>query len=240
MTKKPTKNAIIYARVSTAGQAADGVSLDMQAEKAQQWAEMNGHPVEGVFIDRGISGRKMENRPELLKALDAVCACSGVLVVYSLSRLARSTAETILIADRLEKAGADLMSLTEKIDTTSAAGKMVFRVLAVIAEFERDVIAERIIAALHHKRDHGEVYSNDPLGFDRDGKKLVPNKAEEEIVRKIFRLRKRGLSLQKIADRLNAEGHTGKNGGKFYRVTIQKILRNPIHQSPTLSPTKIF
>lgn len=233
MKKKPTKKAIVYARVSTAGQAADGVSLDMQTEKAGQWAEMNGHTVDGVFVDRGISGRKMENRPALLEALDAVCQCSGVLVVYSLSRLARSTAETILIADRLDKAGADLMSLTENIDTTSAAGKMVFRVLAVIAEFERDVIAERIIAALHHKRDHQEVYSNPPLGFDRDGKNLVPNETETEIVRKIFRFRKRGLSLQKIADRLNAAGHRGKNGGKFYRVTIQKVLRNPLHTTIT-------
>lgn len=224
-----TKPAIIYARVSTAGQAEEGVSLDMQEEKARQWAEANGYPVEGVFVDRGISGRKMENRPELLKALDAVCACSGVLIVYSLSRLARSTAETILIADRLERSKADLTSLTEKIDTTSAAGKMVFRVLAVIAEFERDVIAERITAALRHKRDHMEVYNNTPLGFDRAGKKLIHNAEESEIIRKVFRLRKKGLSMQKIADRLNADGYHGKNGGKFYAVTIQKILKNPLH-----------
>lgn len=231
MMKKNTKPAIIYARVSTAGQAAEGVSLDMQEDKARQWAEVNGYPIEGVFVDRGISGRKMENRPELLRALDTVCRYSGVLVVYSLSRLARSTAETIIIADRLEKAGADLMSLTEKIDTTSAAGKMVFRVLAVIAEFERDVIAERITAALHHKRDHQEVYNNIPLGFDRDGKKLIPNADEEKIIKMVFRLRKKGLSMQKIADHLNADGHTGKNGGKFYAVTIQKILRNPLYNS---------
>jgi DNA invertase Pin-like site-specific DNA recombinase len=231
MKKKETKPAIIYTRVSTAGQAVEGVSLDMQEGKARQWAEANGFPVEGFFVDRGISGRKMENRPALLEALDAVCKCSGVLVVYSLSRLARSTAETILIADRLDNAGADLMSLTEKIDTTSAAGKMVFRVLAVLAEFERDVIAERILAAIHHKRDHGEVYNNTPLGFDRDGKKLIPNNDERKTIQKIFRLRKRGLPLQKIADRLNAEGCTGKNGGRFYASTIQKILNNPIHQS---------
>jgi site-specific DNA recombinase len=229
MKKKPTKPAIIYARVSTAGQAAEGVSMDMQEEKARRWAETNGYPVDGIFRDAGISGRKMENRPELLKALEAVCKCSGVLVVYSLSRLARSTAETIVIADRLERSGADLMSLTEKIDTTSAAGKMVFRVLAVIAEFERDVIAERITAALHHKRDHHEVYNNTPLGFNRNEKKLVPNEEETEIIKKIFRLRKRGLSMQKIADRLNKDGYKGKNGGKFYAVTIQKILKNPLY-----------
>jgi DNA invertase Pin-like site-specific DNA recombinase len=206
MPKKTQKPAIVYARVSTALQAGEGVSLDMQTEKARQWAIMNGHTVEGVFVDAGLSGKKMENRPELQNALEAVCQCSGVLVVYSLSRLARSTAETILIA-----------------------GKMVFRMLAVIAEFERDVIAERTKTVLNHKRDNGEVYNKLPLGFDRDGEKLIPNEAETQIVQKVFRLRKRGLSMQKIADRLNKDGHKGKNGGQFYAVTVQKILRNPLY-----------
>lgn len=224
------KQAVIYVRVSTAGQATEGASVEMQECRARQWAIQNGHEVTAVYIDAGISGRKMENRPELQNALDDVCQCAGVLVVYSLSRLARSTAETILIADRLEKSGADLASLTEKIDTTSAAGKMVFRMLAVIAEFERDVIAERITAALQHKRDNQEVYNNTPLGFDREGKKLIANDDESKVIKKIFRLRKRGLSMQKIADQLNKEGLRGKNGGKFYAVTIQKILRNPLYK----------
>src|SRR5690606_33987071 len=111
----------------------------------------------------------------------------------------------------------------------SAAGKMVFRMLAVIAEFERDVIAERTKTVLNHKRDNGEVYNKLPLGFDRDGEKLIPNEAETQIVQKVFRLRKRGLSMQKIADRLNKDGHKGKNGGQFYAVTVQKILRNPLY-----------
>ena len=230
MKQKSAKPAILYTRVSTAGQALEGVSLSMQVENATAWARASGHEVKAVYSDAGISGRKMENRPELQKALDDVCACSGVLVVYSLSRLARSTAETILIAERLEKSGADLMSLTEKIDTTSAAGKMVFRMLAVIGEFERDVIAERITAALHHKRDRQEVYNNTPLGFDRKDKKLIANADETALIKKIFRLRKKGLSMQKIADRLNKEGYRGKNGGKLYAVTIQKILRNPLYR----------
>ncbi len=61
-------------------------------------------------------------------------ACGGVLVVYSLSRLARNTTETLELGERLAKAGADLVSLSEKIDTTSAAGKMVFRMLAARAQ----------------------------------------------------------------------------------------------------------
>lgn len=93
-------------------------------------------------MDAGLSGKRADNRPELQKALDAVTKCSGVLLVYSLSRLARSTKDTLAISDRLEKADADLVSLSERIDTTSAAGKMVFRMLAVLAEFERDLVSD--------------------------------------------------------------------------------------------------
>src|SRR6266581_6504849 len=81
---------------------------------------------------------------------------AGVLVVYSLSRLARNTTETLELGERLAKAGADLVSLSEKIDTTSAAGKMVFRMLAVLAEFERDQISERTRVAMQHMRCEGK------------------------------------------------------------------------------------
>jgi DNA invertase Pin-like site-specific DNA recombinase len=81
------------------------------------------------------------------------------LVFYSLSRLARSTKDAIAISERLSRAGADLVSLSEKIDTTSAAGKMIFRLLAVLAEFERDLISERTKAALSVKREKRERIS---------------------------------------------------------------------------------
>jgi site-specific DNA recombinase len=117
----------IYLRVSTAGQVTEGVSLEAQEARARRWAE---------------------NRPGLQAALTEVCRTKGALVVYSLSRLARSTKDAISIAERLERAGADLVSLSEKIDTTSAAGKMLFRMLAVLAEFERDLISERTWGAM--------------------------------------------------------------------------------------------
>lgn len=84
-------------------------------------------------------------------------------MVYSLSRLARSTKDAIGIAERLDKAGADLVSLSERIDTTSAAGKMGFRMLAVLEEFERNLVSERTTAALTHKASKGERIGEVPL-----------------------------------------------------------------------------
>ena len=137
------QRAIGYVRVSTAGQAADGVSMDAQKGRIRAWCDANGYALTDTFTDAGISGKRADNRPGLRRALDAACKCRAALVVYSLSRLARSTRDAIEIAERLDKAGADLVSLTERIDTTTAAGKMVFRMLAVLAEFERDLVSEQ-------------------------------------------------------------------------------------------------
>src|SRR6185295_927090 len=109
---------------------------------------------------------KADNRPALQAALEAACRGKAALVVYSLSRLARSTRDAIGMSERLHKAGADLVSLSERIDTTTAAGKMVFRMLAVLAEFERDQIAERTKGALSHMRNQGKRISGKiPYGY---------------------------------------------------------------------------
>ena len=132
-----------YVRVSTADQAADGVGLDAQEAKIRAWCGANEGRLDDadLFTDAGISGKRVKNRPGLVAALDAVTAAPGAaLVVYSLSRLSRSLADMLAAADRLKKAGADLVSISEKFDTTSPSGKLLFRVLAVLAEFERDLI----------------------------------------------------------------------------------------------------
>ncbi|MEJ7593056.1 MAG: recombinase family protein [Planctomycetaceae bacterium] len=116
---------------------------------------MNDFELAGVFVDAGIIGSRADNRPELQAALTAVAKCRGALVVYSLSRLARSTRDTLSVSERLSKAGADLINLSEKIDTTMAAGKMVFQMLAVLAEFERNQISERTTAAMGPMREQG-------------------------------------------------------------------------------------
>ena len=126
--------AIGYVRVSTAEQAAEGVSLDAQRARIAAWAHANAAELTAVYTDAGLSGGRADNRPGLQAALDAACTAKAALVVYSLSRLARSTRDAITISERLDQAGADLVSLSEKIDTTTAAGKMVFRMLAVLAD----------------------------------------------------------------------------------------------------------
>src|ERR687885_11158 len=181
--------AVGYCRVSTALQADEGVSLEAQRARIGRWCAEHGATLGpgDLFVDAGLSGKRADNRPALQRALDAVCSGGGVLVVYSLSRLARSTRDTIAIAERLERSGADLVSLSESIDTTSAAGKMVFRMLAVLAEFERDLIVERTRGALAHKRSKSERVGQVPYGHDlaADGRTLLPNPAEQAALAEI-------------------------------------------------------
>jgi DNA invertase Pin-like site-specific DNA recombinase len=165
--------------------------------------------------------------------LQAAIAATGkgmALVAYSFSRLARSTADMLEIASGLEKKGADLVSLTEKIDTTTAAGRMVFRMLAVLSEFERDIISERTTTALAHKKAQGKVYAALPLGYANEAGKLVPIDEELVVVADIPGMRAEGKTLREIADDLNQRGIVGKRGGKYHASTIKAVLANSLHQ----------
>ena len=125
------------------------------------------------------------------------------LVAYSFSRLARSTADMLEIASGLEKKGADLVSLTEKIDTTTA---------------------------LAHKKAQGQVYAALPLGYANADGKLVPIDEELLVVAEIRDMRGQGKTLREIADDLNGRGIGGKRGGKYHASTIKAVLANSLHQ----------
>ena len=217
--------AIGYIRVSTEGQAQDGVSLEAQRAKIEAWAMLNDYELVAVRVDAGISGKGMANRPGLQAALSD-CRKGSALVVYSLSRLARSTKDTIEISERLAKSGADLVSLSEKIDTTSAAGKMVFRMLAVLAEFERDQISERTTTAMQFKKAQGERVGAIPYGYGLadDGVRLQDNIEEQAVIRQARELKASGLSLRKIAVELQRRGFVSRAGTMFQPGQIQRMV----------------
>jgi DNA invertase Pin-like site-specific DNA recombinase len=224
------QKAVAYLRVSTDRQAAEGVSLDAQREKISAWCTLHDCELEAVYVDEGLSGKRADNRPQLQAALDHVCKAGGVLVVYSLSRLARSTRDTIAISDRLQKSGADLASLSERIDTTSAVGRMVFRLLAVLAEFERDVISERTSMAADYKRGQGKrIFGRIPYGFHlaEDGESLVADPVEQAGLQTMRDMRSGGAPLREIVDHLNRERVPTKGGKPWTISTVHALLSPP-------------
>jgi site-specific DNA recombinase len=219
--------AVGYIRVSTDMQVAEGVSLDAQRMRIEAWAAANGYGLLRIHEDAGISGGRASNRPGLQAALDDACSHKAVLVVYSLSRLARSTMDAITISNRLNRAGADLASISEKIDTTSASGKMIFRMLAVLAEFEKDQISERTTSSMRHLRTQGKRIGGIPYGYDLadDGESLMLNEHEQAGLRKILQFRNDGLSYRMICQELVRQSVKTKKGNLQWS---PKVIRNVI------------
>jgi len=217
--------AIGYIRVSTSGQVEDGVSLDAQEAKVHAWADLNNAAEVVIFRDEGISGKRSDNRPGLQAALDMV-GKGDALIVYSLSRLSRSTKDALILSEILTKKEADLVSLSEKIDTTTAAGKMVFRMLAVLSEFERDQISDRTRFALAHKKANGEKTGGDiPFGYYLDGVHLIEDDNEQKAIALIRDLRAKGYKLQAICWELQREGYKTRRGNlKWQPKTVSRII----------------
>ena len=219
------KTAIGYIRVSTEQQATEGVSLDAQRAKIEAWCTHNGYELAHVYVDAGISGKSMDKRPGLQDALKSLKK-GMALVSYSLSRLARSTKDAISIGETVAKRKADMVSLSEQIDTTTAAGRMMFQMLAVLAEFERNLTAERTTSALQHKKATGQKYTNiTPYGFEAIEGRLVQVLAETEVVAEIQAARSSGNTLQSIADNLNGRGIPTKTGKQWAPATIHLLLK---------------
>jgi site-specific DNA recombinase len=219
------KTAIGYIRVSTEKQANEGVSLEAQEARINAWCAANGYELVQVYVDAGISGKKMENRPELLKALSSMKK-GMALVSYSLSRLARSTKDLIGISELVAKKKGDLVSLSESIDTTTAAGKMMFQMLAVLSEFERNLTAERTSGALQHKKSTGQKYTNQtPYGFEAIEGRLVQVPQEADVVAEIQAARAGGTTLQAIANSLNGRSIQTKTGKSWAPATIHLLLK---------------
>ena len=220
--------AIGYIRVSTEEQARKGVSLKAQKLRIALWCKGADHELLKVYKDEGLSGGKAHNRPGLQAALDDACKRKAALVVCKLDRLARSVRDTIDISDRLRKADADLVSVHERIDTTSAAGKMVFNMLAVLAQFEREQIGERVRAAMAYKRKKGECLGTPPYGYrvSGNGRTLEREPKEQGRLLLIRALRQKGLSLRAIRSELSKQGIPNRKGNTVWRLnTLGELVK---------------
>ncbi len=201
-----------YARVSTKEQAG-GYSPDGQVAKLRMYCELHGLDLVAVHQDLGRSGKNLD-RPGLREALDDLdSGRAGGLVVAKLDRLTRSVRDL----DRLLEGwftggvGADLHSVGDSIDTTTAVGRLVLNVVVSVAQWERETIAERVQDGHDMARREGTFAGEAPYGWDVGGVKgekarpLVPVPEEQAVIARILRERREGRSLRKIASGLSAD-----------------------------------
>lgn len=220
---------LLYARVSTADQSDHGVSLDAQQAKLGAYAALYDLSVVETIVDAGESAKSL-NRPGLQRALSLLrSGRADGLAVVKLDRLTRSVADwQVLIDDYFgEKAGKQLFSVNDSIDTRTAAGRLVLNVLLSVAQWERESTGERTREALRHKIRNGERCGKLRFGYDLapDGKMLVPNPAEQQAVALMIDLRAAGHTLRQIAATLTARGIITKEGGMVWTHTaVARIL----------------
>jgi len=194
-----TTRVAIYARVST---TSHGQDVSLQTRELRQFAEARGWTVAGEYIDAGVSGTK-DSRPELNRLMaDAHKRRFDVVCVWRFDRFARSVSHLLRALETFKALGIDFVSFSEQMDTSTPAGKMVFTVLAAVAELERSLIVERVRAGLRNARAKGKQLGRPRVAVD---------------AAKIARLRASGASWQAITRELGISAGTAKRA--FYRLS---------------------
>ena len=223
MNTETQRIAVGYLRVSTAEQAAEGVSLAAQEERIRAWCQAFGYELVAVYRDDGVSGATLE-RPGVSAAVAAACDVGGTLVVYSLSRLSRSLTDHLGLVEKLQGAGANLASITEEFDTAGATGKLVFRILAMLAEWERDQVVDRTKTAMRHLRSQNKRAGHVPYGYDMlaDGS-LVLNEKEQEAIGIMKEMRRMKKSMLDICEILRQLGYPTKHGGPWRPTVVWRL-----------------
>jgi DNA invertase Pin-like site-specific DNA recombinase len=212
-----------YIRVSTEGQAEEGVSLEAQRARLEAFALATDLLLVGVEVDAGLSAKTLE-RPGLRRALALLEAgqADGVLVA-KLDRLTRSVRDLGELVETYFASRFSLLSVSDAIDTRSASGRLVLNVLCSVAQWEREAIGERTREAMAHLKRQGIRLGAPALGEGPRGGGAA-EASEVDTVARILALKRRGLSLRTIAEVLTDEGHPTKRGGRWGAETVRKIL----------------
>lgn len=228
--KKVESGIFGYIRVSTLKQE---LSFDAQRSAIEKYCTLHNLELEDILDDKSTGGN--EDRPgyqALLTKIDE--GRVKAIVIAKIDRLSRSLRDfLILFEDRIVPSDIKFHSVRDKIDTSSAMGRFFLKIMVLFAEFEREMIQERTITVLNHKRENGEYVGSLPYGFDKNdnGKTYLPNIEELKVVKKIFDMKKEGLSYRAISKALDMDKTIKtKRGGRWHANTVRMILLNEIYE----------
>lgn len=221
---------VIYRRVSTDMQAEQGYSLDAQEQRLKAYAESQGWTITNDYCDEGYSAKNTD-RPELQRMVDDMKNDKfDVILVYKLDRFVRSVLDLHKLLQIMDQYNVKFKSATEVFDTTSATGRLFITLIATLAQWERETIAERVHMGMLKKVENGERNgAKAPFGYDSEtGGRLIKNNEEAKWVYYIFnRYQKVGSST--IAKDLNKKGIKTKKGDNWSDFSVRYILANPIY-----------
>ena len=207
MTPAPTSNkplAAIYIRVSTEDQAMHGISLQAQEESLKNYCKALGYEIFRIYRDEGRSAKDIIHRPQMVQMLsDAEVKKFQAIFIYKLDRFSRSMMDLINTIDKLKEWGIDFVSMQDKIETTSASGKLMFHIISAFAEFERNITSERTRFTMKAKFQNGGLITKAPLGYRIINKELFPAD-NSYIVQEIYQeFLNNDTSLTQLAKKYN-------------------------------------
>jgi DNA invertase Pin-like site-specific DNA recombinase len=209
-------------------------SLDAQREACE--AYVLSQKAEGWLLvpdrydDGGFSGGTLE-RPALKRLLaDIELGRIDVVVVYKIDRLSRALMDFAKLVEVFDRCGVTFVSVTQSFNTTTSMGRLTLNILLSFAQFEREVIGERIRDKFAASRKRGMWMGGFvPLGYDVKDRKLIINAAEAAVVRRIFERFLQLGSITLVARELQAEGRLAKRGKPFDKGIVYKLINNRIY-----------
>ncbi|MEB3750011.1 recombinase family protein [Geobacillus icigianus] len=221
----------IYVRVSTDEQAKEGFSIPAQRERLRAFCASQGWEIVQEYIEEGWSAKDLD-RPQMQRLLkDIKKGNIDIVLVYRLDRLTRSVLDLYLLLQTFEKHNVAFRSATEVYDTSTAMGRLFITLVAALAQWERENLAERVKFGIEQMIDEGKKPGgHSPYGykFDKDFNCTIIEE-EADVVRMIYRMYCDGYGYRSIADRLNELRVKPRIAKEWNHNSVRDILTNDIY-----------